>query len=140
MRVFLDANILFSATLSPGGASAGLFELARVTSIELVTSQYAKQEAERNLKMKATSSMPRWENIHRMVHDVSEADPKLLKQMTVELPDKDLPILAAAIACGASLLVTGDSRHFGHLFHHTSGATLILPPRDTLEVLLDDEA
>lgn len=139
MRVFLDANVLFSATISPSGASAGLVELARVTSIQLVTSPYAKQEADRNLQVKASTLLHRWETIQSLVHEVPEANPKLLEKMHVALPDKDLPILAAAIACGSSLLVTGDARHFGQLFRRTTGATLILPPKDALEVLLDEE-
>ena len=32
------------------------------------------------------------------------------------LPDKDRPIFEAALGSGCSVLLTGDTTHFGHLF------------------------
>ena len=45
-RVFLDANVLFSAAYRPG---SGLVALWRLTTPQLLTSAYALSEAERNL-------------------------------------------------------------------------------------------
>jgi predicted nucleic acid-binding protein len=50
----------------------------------------------------------------------------------VDRPDKDAPILAAAIAAGATHLITGDRRHFGPFFGERIGGVLVLPPRDDL--------
>jgi uncharacterized protein len=47
-RVFLDANILFSAAYRP---NAGLRLIWQVPNVELVTSAYAVEEARRNLKL-----------------------------------------------------------------------------------------
>ena len=45
----------------------------------------------------------------------------------VELPDKDRPVLLAAIGVGATHLLTGDFRHFGPLFGESIEGVLILP-------------
>lgn len=47
-RLFLDANILFSAAYRP---DAGLRRLWEVPNVELVTSAYAGEEARRNLDL-----------------------------------------------------------------------------------------
>jgi uncharacterized protein len=46
-RLFLDANVLFSAAYGP---SAGVVPLWRVKGASLVTSSFAIQEARRNLR------------------------------------------------------------------------------------------
>ena len=48
------------------------------------------------------------------------------------LPDKDLPILAAAIAARASALVTGDRRDFGHLYGTTIEGVEVLTPAEAV--------
>ena len=48
------------------------------------------------------------------------------------LPDKDLPVLLAALAGCATHLLTVDKKHFGALFGKTVGAVVILPPGDYL--------
>jgi predicted nucleic acid-binding protein len=52
------------------------------------------------------------------------------------LPLKDAPILAAAVHAQADLLVTGDSRDFGHLFGHTLRGTRVATPATALDLLL----
>jgi hypothetical protein len=53
------------------------------------------------------------------------------------LPSKDAPILAAAAACCADWLATGDRRDFGHLFGQRALGVLLLAPREALAALLD---
>jgi hypothetical protein len=48
----------------------------------------------------------------------------------VHLPEKDLPILLAAIDGGATHLVTGDWEHFGPYFGQEVADVLILPPSE----------
>ena len=44
------------------------------------------------------------------------------------LPDKDIPIFAAAIAASATVLVTGDRRNFGSLYgKKVAGVTVVAP-------------
>ena len=51
-RLFLDANLLFTATHNPQGKAALLLELAAAGCWEVVTSTYAVEEARRNLSRK----------------------------------------------------------------------------------------
>jgi hypothetical protein len=51
----------------------------------------------------------------------------------VELPDKDWPILLAALRAGATHLVTGDVTHFGRYFGQTVAGIQILPPGTYLQ-------
>lgn len=67
---------------------------------------------------------------------VPEADPTLVAWSAGRLPPKDAPILAAAIAAKAHVLVTGDRRHFGTHYGKSLKGVTILPPRDALERLL----
>jgi len=136
MRLFLDANVLFSAAVSPAGAAAGLIVLAEAGACELVTSALAVTEATRNLRAKAPAAMERWGLVGAVVGIVPEADPRLLECVDVVLEAKDRPILAAALGCRATVLVTGDRRHFGSLFGRAIGGTVVLPPREALERLL----
>jgi predicted nucleic acid-binding protein len=55
LRVFLDANILFTAAYSPDGLSALLVELGAAGRVTLLTSPLAIVEAERNLEAKAVA-------------------------------------------------------------------------------------
>jgi predicted nucleic acid-binding protein len=46
----------------------------------------------------------------------------------IHLPEKDLPILQAAIEAHANYLLTGDVRHFGPYFDRQVGGVKILRP------------
>lgn len=117
MRVFLDANILFSAALGPRTKAHGLMELAPTRRCELLTLTYAIEEARRNLARKTPRAL---DSLRPLLATVTVAEPPssgLLAWAEAEgLPPKDAPILAGAVAARADLLVTGDRRHFGHLF------------------------
>lgn len=121
MRVFLDANVLFSACLLPHGNAPLLVEMGRAGGCTLVTSGHALTETERNLSRKAPHGLSRMVQVLVAIQVV--ADPltqDLLRWAELQgLPTKDAPILAAAVASGADLLVTGDRRHFGPLFGRT---------------------
>jgi uncharacterized protein len=56
MRVFLDANILFSAAYRQ---DSGIVRLWRLTDVTLITSQYALEEATRNLAISRPESLDR---------------------------------------------------------------------------------
>lgn len=50
----------------------------------------------------------------------------------LELPDKDRPILLAAIGIEASHLLTGDFRHFGPYYGKRLEGVLVLSPGEYL--------
>jgi len=110
MRVFLDANVLFSAS-NAGSNIARLVDwlLAEATA---VTSDLAREEARRNLAMKRADWLPAFEHLMQKVEQV----PSALFGLPVSLDEKDRPLLCAAIRAGCTHLATGDRRDFGHLF------------------------
>lgn len=126
--VFLDANVLFSAAYRPGSGLARLWDLK---GIELVASAYAVEEARRNLNDRAREE--RLETLVRDVRIVPEvpATERVLPE-DVDLPSKDVPILAAAISAGASHLLTGDVSHFGPLLGTRVGGVAIMLPGEYL--------
>jgi len=124
-RLFLDANVLFSAAYREDSA---LHRLWQLPDVELISSAYAREEAERNLE---AAQRVRLAMLMTHVRIVADAPPRGLPA-GVALRLKDRPILAAAIAAGATHLVTGDRRDFGAYFGETIEGVLILPPRDYL--------
>jgi predicted nucleic acid-binding protein len=134
VRLFLDTNILFSAAQSPRGGARQLFELAAAGHCNLVTSQHAVLEARRNLTVKSPSSIGEFVSVLASVELVPEAGSGLVaKAGNFGLPGNDAPILASAIASRADLLVTGDRRHFGHLFGEVIGNVHIVTLVEALE-------
>jgi predicted nucleic acid-binding protein len=125
-RVFLDANVLFSAAWRKG---AGLLALWNRANVRLITSGYAAEEARRNLDTPDRRS--RLEELLASVEIVVEAPGEPLPR-GVRLPGKDEPILRAAIAAGASHLLTGDLRDFGRLLGRRVGGVRIQTPGEFL--------
>lgn len=141
MKLFLDANIIFTAAYSPGGISSTLFRLAEAGNCELVTSEYAVDEARRNLTLKAEGKLQDLAVLLRQVRLVREPPPSRVA-WAAELPlaYKDAPILAAAVECQAAILVTGDRRDFGHLLGSSFQGVTVLLPTDALDRLLAELA
>lgn len=110
MRLFLDANILFSAAHRPQGKAALLIELSAEGHWEVVTSSYAIDEARRNLLLKFPSAV---ENLDALVAGVNRAEHHPSLFYPRPLSEKDRPIFQAALACSATHLLTGDYRDFG---------------------------
>jgi predicted nucleic acid-binding protein len=125
-RLFLDANILFSAAYRP---EAGVLKLWKLRGVELITSSYALEEARINLYEE--DQRARLDHLAKSMQIVSGySEPDLPR--AIHLASKDRPILAAAIDAQATHLLTGDLTHFGRYFGRTIGGVLILPPGDYL--------
>jgi predicted nucleic acid-binding protein len=120
-RVFLDANILFSAAWR---AESGLLRLWKLP-LALVSSPYAITEAERNLSRKRPEALARLSTLLEPIEIVGSLAP--IKDSG--LPTKDVPILAAAVAGRCGVLLTGDVTDFGHLIGKTvRGVRGLTPP------------
>ncbi len=66
-----------------------------------------------------------------MLRSVRLAEPeRFTLPRGVRLPDKDIPILLAAIDGGATHLLTGDWEHFGPYFRQEIAGVLIIPPAE----------
>jgi len=124
-RLFLDANVLFSAAYREGSPLSRLWHRP---GVELVTSAYAHAEAERHLNQSQRVRLTELMKGVRLVPDAPSQD--LPEELS--LRSKDVPIVAAAIAARATHLITGDRRDFGPYFGKRLGGMQILPPRDYL--------
>ena len=122
-RVFLDANVLFSAAQRP---KAKLLRLWKLKGVALITSDHAIAEARRNLK-----TGPQRTRLTRLLRNLEVVGfQHFMLPGGVRLPDKDRPILLAAIEAEATHLLTGDGEHFGPYFRQEIAGVLILPPAE----------
>jgi uncharacterized protein len=138
MRVFLDANVLFSAAYRETGSVRAFFALADAGACELVTSGYAVDEARRNILAKHPGRTGDLESLLARITVCCEAAPATLAwAVTQRLPPKDAPILAAAVESRCHLLVTGDRTHFGTLFGRRLRGTVVLLPVDAIGLLAE---
>ena len=136
MRIFLDANILFSAARADG-AMRTLLTLLRGRSHLLVTSQSVLIEASRNLERKATAvALSDLDAIQSTLEISNREHGDRSATHTAWLPTKDRHVLAAAIALKCDALITGDKTHFGSGYGERFGNVLILSPRMAAETLL----
>lgn len=123
-RVFLDANVLYSAAYLE---RSGLARLWSLDDVELLSSAYAIEEARRNLALDRPEALPRLKSFTAAVPTVDS--PQALKLPDKILLDpKDQPILLAAIHAKADYLLTGDARHFDHLYGKRIEGVLVLRP------------
>ena len=113
LRVFLDANILFSACRSDGAIRA-LLHLLEEQGHVLVADAYVAAEARRNLSAKAPhASLAVLDALlARVALGSVQAQPRPSPDLGW-LVDKDRPVLLAAIHLHCQVLVTGDKAHFG---------------------------
>ena len=126
-RIFLDANILFSIAYGSPGLNR-LWELAQKKHCELFASNYVVEEAKRNLL--SSEQLRKLEAFLSMVQLVPDVDPSI--PCPIELPEKDRPVLLAAISIKANYLLTGDMIHFGKYFGQTVRGIKICLPGDYL--------
>jgi len=137
----LDANILFLAGYSAASPVHDLLALAAAGDCELLSSEYAFEEARRNLGVKSSDdSIERFEAATGLIIPVQEASgPALEQAQSVKLFDaSDTPILAAALQSGADVLVTGDRRAFAAFVGQRIGSLRILRLRAALTEILPD--
>ncbi|MDP2809402.1 MAG: PIN domain-containing protein [Rhodocyclaceae bacterium] len=127
MRIFLDANILFSAARADG-AVRQLLALAEAAGHELWADVYVFEEARRNLAVKDPGGLPVLEAMSDRIEIGGLLTGADLLPDTMILPEKDRPVLAAAIHRHCNALVTGDRTHFGKLYGKTIQGVSILSP------------
>jgi predicted nucleic acid-binding protein len=129
MRVFLDANILFSAALPHSRMRAFLDAL--LYRAECLTNDYALEEARRNLSAKFPDGVKALAGLAERCEIIL----RLASDLEVSLPLKDVPILGGAIAGQSTHLLTGDERDFGKFWGKTIQGVKIVSPRMLAEEL-----
>jgi uncharacterized protein len=126
-RLFLDANVLFSAAYRDDAGVARLWSLENVV---LATSTYAIKEAERNLSTR--NQRQRLQQLLHRTHVIQAGTVPRSERRDISLPEKDWPIIGGAIAAEATHLITGDFNHFGPYFGKQILGVLVLPPAQYL--------
>ena len=93
MRLFLDANVLFTAAHNPRGKAALVIDLGREGHWEIYSSGYALEEATRNLAWKFPESLEALRALAQVVQFVQQATggvspPGLCKKGPAYLPGR----------------------------------------------------
>jgi predicted nucleic acid-binding protein len=135
MRIFLDANILFSAAKSDGAVRRLLLVLRR-GGHKLVADNYVLEEARRNLTIKFPAGVEALNALLPTLEMVEVHAANSALSAKLPLPEKDKPVLLASISARCQVLVTGDQSHFGSLFGKRIGGVVIHSPRSLAEEIL----
>jgi uncharacterized protein len=126
-RLFLDANVLFSAAYKP---DARVRQLWKLEDVVLCSSRYALEEARVNLPEEVQTEG--LSELSEKLQLYDSHDRPMPSQIT--LAEKDEPILLSAIEARADYLLTGDFRHFGRYFGRRIEGILIAPPGRYLKI------
>lgn len=113
-RVFIDSSVLFAAVLSPGGGSFRILREARGRRIALLVSSYVLDEVEGALQEKRPEVLRNFHifSLHFPIEVAGYPSKSVVRKYLNLLPSEDAPILAAAVAAGATHLLTLDRKHF----------------------------
>ena len=137
MRVFLDANVLFSAAYLDRSRTRAIFQLAEAGPCELTSSAYALDEARRNLVRKQPDRQAELERLVSRVAICAEPGTELVQWAAgLEISPKDAPIIAAAAQAGVDWLVSGD-RGFSRVYGRKVRGVEIMLPAEALARLLE---
>jgi len=136
MRIFLDANVLFSAARSDG-AIRQLVAALRAAGHILVADGYVATEARRNVLAKAAAEATDY--LQALL--LSQVEVCLVQYQpepratVLWLPEKDRPVLVAAMALKCDVLVTGDRTHFGPGYGKAFDGVTIYSPAQLAQAL-----
>ncbi len=139
LRIFLDANVLFSAARA-SGAMRQMLHALKTQGHVLVADDYVCIEARRNLAIKVGAAAQ--QDLEAILADVRLGGARQTMkpsqaQAAQWLPEKDRPVLLAAIALRCDALVTGDKTHFGAGHGQSfAGVTLYSPAQLALALLV----
>jgi hypothetical protein len=94
------------------------------------------EEARRNLAAKAPGGLAALETLLARINLAGVQPYEAVPEAARKLPEKDRPVLAAAMRLECEALVTGDRSHFGAVYGKTLGGVTIYSPRSLAETLL----
>jgi len=131
VRIFADANILFSAS-DTRSATRILLDAARRCGAELVTNAHAWEEAERNILLKRPLQVKGF-NLLTPLLEKSQAFAPVTDS---GLPAQDIPVLCGAIGSRCTHLWTGDKQHFGKWYGKSMHGVIVISRRMLMDQLV----
>lgn len=134
MRIFLDANILFSAAKSAGAVRA-LLNILLESGHECRVDDYVVTEARRNLQRKGSAALVEFDHLLDRLHLAKPGASAVTSEEIQWLPRKDQPVLACAIRLRCEVLVTDDRTHFGAGYGKAFAGVVVRSPRSLAEAL-----
>jgi len=134
VRVFLDANILFSAVKSAGAVRELLARLERGGHV-LCVDAYVVAEARRNLALKGLAALDTLEKLLGRCESGPFRPAPVPPRVAELVHEKDQPVVAAAAHMVCDVLLTGDRTHFGALYGQRLMGVLVQSPRSLAEWL-----
>jgi len=112
-RICLDADVVIAGLFSTEGASHALLVLAEMGLLAIVLPEAAVEEIERNLAAKLPEALPLFRRFLEAPGVVTRAPTaKASEEARPHAHEKDVPILATAFSCDATILATHNARHF----------------------------
>ncbi|MEN9225189.1 MAG: PIN domain-containing protein [Thermostichus sp. DRC_bins_24] len=138
MKFFLDANILFSGAKSEGAIRQLVHRLCS-DHHQCWVDAYVVEEARRNLLIKYPDRLEDLFQLLELMHFLEVLLHDLPAELKPLLPEKDQPVLAAAIHLQCDGLITGDRTHFGSLYGKTIAEVTIYSPRGVAELLYGEK-
>jgi predicted nucleic acid-binding protein len=130
IRAFIDASVLFAASLSPTGASREIIRQAVRGQVALVASKLVYEEVEKNLADKAPEALPAFRQfLDTVPFETVRPTKRQVLQAAQYSALKDAPIVAAAKRARVDYLVSLDRRHLVGVKEvaQRSGLKIVLP-------------
>ena len=115
ITVFIDTSVLLAACRSRSSVSAVIFGYSRRKRIKAIISHHVISEIKRNAEEKLDQQGKRRLNFYLLQTNlIIVADPTIEERISLKgiIPNKDVPILAAAIKNKANFLITYDKKNF----------------------------
>jgi predicted nucleic acid-binding protein len=139
IRVFLDANVLYSAAESPDGLNSSIFTVSHKRGdIELIADRYVWGEADIHLMQRRLEDARN--ELQRLGGTYLEIRPFPSLQLTQRFrplvsDPADAPVLAGAVSARADWLVTNNRKDFEHLYETTVEGVLIMRAQSAFDRL-----
>lgn len=134
LKVFLDSNVIFSAAYSGREKSRSylFFELQNLNIIKIYISNLVKFESVHNIKIKKPEKLDFLNELLSKADIIEDLD--VYYEFTKTLPENDRIILSSAVYHNIDFFITGNTKDFLTFYNKKLKNTLILTPKDFLEL------
>ncbi|MFZ5996868.1 MAG: PIN domain-containing protein [Nitrospirota bacterium] len=142
LRLFLDSDVILSGLFSEKGAPRLILDLLSLgfPMLKGITGEYNIMEIERNLHKKLSGALPLYHKYLSVLDLEIIPLPPLeeIKRLAGHIADKDIPVLASAIAARADFLITGDKKDFSKGKVKGKYYFQILSPSEFLDIIVPE--